>query len=330
MSLAVLWAMLPSAGRGGSVAPTVVTSTANNLPVTPATVRPDTLVATSLDAQLASTTVVVSPASTEAPPTSDPGTSASLDTTSTATNEPVAQSGTEPIAVGIGDSLLVTTARAIPPGQSSITITGADGQPYEATVVMVDREIGVAVLSAGSAAINSYPIGPAASAGDVVTVVGAAPASANVVADAAGHLVLDAWGDDMAEGTPVLNADGYLVGMCTHGSSGPELVSVAKVAAMLKSTKPAKNDPWMGVHVVAGTHATLTVDSVDPNGPAAHAGIVAGDTIAAIDGMAVTSIEQMRMTISGHAVGDAVTLSIVHADQSTADITITLVGAPSM
>jgi hypothetical protein len=33
------------------------------------------------------------------------------------------------------------------------------------------------------------------------------------------------WADSIAEGTPVVNADGLLVGMCSHGSNGPELVS---------------------------------------------------------------------------------------------------------
>lgn len=331
LSLAVLWAMLPSAGRGGLSAPTVVTSTANDLPAAPVTARPDTLVATSIDTGRVPITTVRS-APTTAPVGSDISPTTTLaEPLVTAGSEPLEQGPAEPVAVSIGDSLLVTTARAVPPGRSSITITGADGQAYEATVVMVDRDHGIAVLSSGGAMASTFGIGPAASAGDVVTVLAALPTSVSVRADGAGHLFLDEWTTGMAEGTPVLNADGLLVGMCSHGSSGPELVSVANVATMLKSFKPpATNSPWMGIHVVAGQHGTPTIDSVDPDGPAAEAGLVPGDAIAAVDGAAVATVDQLKTAIAGHAVGDVVTLGITHADQTSADVDITLVAAPSM
>ena len=87
---------------------------------------------------------------------------------------------------------------------------------------------------------TSYGIGPEASPGDSVTIVGADTHAATVSVDADGHLTLDGWSDSHREGTPVVNADGQLVGICSHGSSGPVLVSVANVAAMLPPAKPAK------------------------------------------------------------------------------------------
>ncbi len=326
LSLAVLWAMLPSAGRGGFAAPAAVTSTANELgPFV--TARADTLVATSVDPRVPSTTLrtgsLVAPASQQ---------------TSTTTNStrPVATVGTQaasvelaPVAVGIGDSLVVTTARAVR-GRSVITITGADGQPHDATVLMVDRVLGLALLSADVAAMTtSYGIGPAVNPGDVVTVVGSTSTSANVILDADGHLTLDWWGGSMAEGTPVLNADGQLVGMCSRGSFGTELVSVLNVAAMLPPAKAAKPAPWLGVHGVDG-EGGLTVDGVDPNGPAAAVGVIAGDVIAAVDGIAVTTVDGMKAVIAQHAPDDVVILTVTHADLTAVDVAVTLGTAPSM
>ncbi len=327
LSLAVLWAMLPSAGRGGQAAPTVVTSRANDPSSSVITVRPATLVATSLDSRVPSN----SPAQTG--PLSAP---ASGDSTTTTLDRPQGTVGTQgselvetPVAVGIGDSLVITTARAVR-GRTSMTVTGADGQQHDATVLMVDTHLGLAVLSADPAAtVTAYGIGPAASPGDVVTVMGATPASASVGVDALGRLTLDSWAGKVAEGTPVVNADGLLVGMCSHGSSGPELVSVANVGAMLPPTKPQAT-PWLGVHVVANDQGVPTIDAVDPNGPAAAVGLVPGDVIVAVDGTAVPSVDQLKMAIAGHVPTDAITLTVTHADQSSTDVAVTLGTAPSM
>ncbi len=328
LSLAVLWAMLPSAGRGSQAAPTVVTSTANDLASPGITARPDTLVATSVDDRLPSTTLrtgsLNAPASQDSTPTTSDTTEPTASSHSAATIE------VAPMAVGIGDSLVITTARAVE-GRSFITLTGADGLPHNATVLMVDRELGLAVLSADvSGLTTSYGIGPAANPGDVVTVLGATPTSANVTIDADGHLMLDAWAESMAEGTPVLNADGQLVGMCSRGSSGAELVSVANVGAMLAPAKPAKPAPWLGVRAVIGEQGALIVDRLDPDGPAAAVGVVLGDIIGAVDGVAVATVEELRAIIAQHAPDEVVTLTVTHADQTPVDVAVTLGTAPSM
>ena len=328
LSIAVLWAMLPSAGHGGSAAPTVVNSTANSVSGPVVTVRPETLVATSLDLRLPATTVPAVPVTT---------TSSEVSTTTTLESSPPTagpqledQVDATPVAVSISDSLVITTARAVPTGSSSITLTGTDGQPHDATVLMVDRDLGLAVLSNDATASVPYGIGPARAPGDVVTVLGALPTSANVRVDASGRLTLDAWADSMAEGTPVVNADGLLVGMCSHGSAGPELVSVANVAAMLHAPRPAKAGPWLGVHVADGDRGAPVVDRIDPNGPAAAAGIVTGDAITAVDDIPVGGVDQLKAALAGHSPADTVTLTITHADQTSSQVSVTLGTTPSM
>jgi S1-C subfamily serine protease len=328
LSLAVLWAMLPSAGRGGTAAPTVVASTAKPLSGTVITARADTLVATSVDDRVPSTTLR---AGTVATP-------ASVDSTSTSEERPPETIGTQgselneapPVAVGVGDSLVITTARAVQ-GRTTITLTGTDGQPHDATVVMVDRDLGLAVLSADVAGMPaSFGLGPAANPGDVVTVMGATPTSANVGISEDGHLTLDSWDESTAEGTPVVNADGLLVGICSHGASGPELVSVASVAAMLPPAKSKSTTPWLGLHLATGAQGALTIDWVSPDGPSAAVGLGVGDVITAVDDVPIANVEELKAAIAAHVPTDVITLSVIHTDQTTADVEVTLSTAPSM
>ena len=326
LSLAVLWAMLPSAGRDGDAAPTAVTSTAKGLSGTSITVRPETLVATSIALDLPSTSFFTQSTGT---PASEEITNTTFARTPTTDGTQTSQLEAAPVAVGIGDSLIVTTARAVE-GRTSITLTDANGQEHDATVLMVDAHLGLALLSANAAAMTtSYGIGPEASPGDAVTVMGATPTAATISLDADGHLTLDGWADSAAEGTPVVNADGQLVGICSHGSSGPVLVSVANVGAMLPP-KPTKIASWVGLHITADDQGALVIDRVAEDGPSATSGIVVGDVITAVDGVAVTSVDQVKAAIVAHVPDDIVTLTVTHADQTTADVAVTVGTAPSM
>jgi S1-C subfamily serine protease len=326
LSLAVLWAMLPSAGRDSDAAPTVVTSTAKALSAS-SIVRPETLVATSIAVDAPSTSFRTGSTST---PASEEMTNTTFARTPTTEGTQISQLEAAPVAVGIGDSLIVTTARAVE-GRTSITLTDANGQAHDATVLMVDTRLGLALLSADAAAMTtSYGIGPEASPGDAVTVMGATPTSATVSLDADGHLTLDGWSGSTAEGTPVVNADGQLVGICSHGSSGPVLVSVANVGAMLPAAKQAKAAPWMGLHITANDQGALVIDRVADDGPSAAAGIVVGDVITAVNGVAVTSVDQVKAAIVAHAPNDVVTFTLTRADQTSADIAVTVGTAPSM
>ena len=118
--------------------------------------------------------------------------------------------------------------------------------------------------------------------------------------------------------------------MCSHGASGPELVSVANVVAMLPASKPATPDPWVGVHVVDNDQDAPMIDVVNAAGPAAAAGIVTDDAITAVNGVPVNSVDELRVAIAAHVPGDIVTLTVLHADQSLTQVDVTLGAAPSM
>ena len=128
----------------------------------------------------------------------------------------------------------------------------------------------------------------------------------------------------------MVNADGQLVGICSHGVIGPELVSVANVGAMLPPAKPAGPRRGWACMSLPTTRVPLSSTGSDPDGPAAAVGIVVGDVITAVDGVAVANVDELKAAIAAHAPDDVVTLTITHADQTSADVAVTLGTAPSM
>jgi S1-C subfamily serine protease len=99
---------------------------------------------------------------------------------------------------------------------------------------------------------------------------------------------------------------------------------------MLQSTRPAQNSPWLGVHVFVGDQGALVVDWVGPDGPSAAVGLVAGDSITAVDGVAIDGVDELKTAVAKHAPGDVITLTITHADQTSTDVAVTLGTAPNM
>jgi S1-C subfamily serine protease len=102
-------------------------------------------------------------------------------------------------------------------------------------------------------------------------------------------------------GVAIASNVGTMPGLGSNGlgSSGSSTVAGAQLA-----------------HVYAGT-------------PAASAGLVAGDTITAIDGVAVTSADVLSTAISGHKPGDSVSVTWTDASGSTQSATVKLAQGPA-
>ena len=58
--------------------------------------------------------------------------------------------------------------------------------------------------------------------------------------------------------------------------------------------------------------------------------MIAGDVITAVGGTTVANVEQLKAAIATHVPTDVVTLTIVHADQTSSDVPLTLGTAPSL
>jgi len=75
--------------------------------------------------------------------------------------------------------------------------------------------------------------------------------------------------------------------------------------------------------------AGAEIAGVTANGPAAAAGLVAGDTITAIDGTAVSSTTALQTAIKGHQPGDKVTVTWTDTSGQSHTATVTLTTGPA-
>ena len=233
-------------------------------------VRPETLVATSLDLRLPTTTAPCRGChdrrlrrSAPRPP---------LESSPPTVSTQLGENGSTPtpVAVSVSDSFVITHRRAVPSGRTSITLAGADGQPHD-----VDGPDGRSRPRSRRAVEPTRPrpgpygIGPRPwHLATSVTVLGALPTSANVSVDAAGRLTLDAWADSMAEGTPVVNADGLLVGMCSHGSAGPSWQRGQRaLPCCTRSSRRRPHRGWAFMSPMAIDGAPATIASTSTGRP---------------------------------------------------------------
>jgi S1-C subfamily serine protease len=327
LSLVVLWAMLPSTSGGGTASPIALTSVANDAVAASTRMQNETFLVASTSVGLVPSTLRAT-TDHNAPTTAQPARTTisrptATTTKQTTTKQTTVQGPRTPVAVAVSDTLIITTANAVA-GRKVITIVGPDGKPYDVAVLRVDQASGLAMLAPDSSGMATpYDVGPAVAVGDTVTIAGSEHVTATVSVDGEGRLTLDAWGSEPAEGTPVLNGSGLLVGVCTHGPSGPSFISVSK--AETSALLPPPTTPpvaWLGVHLVD----TLVgaIDAVAPGSPAATAGLQIGDTITAIDGLPITTNEQLTTALAAHAPGDNIGLIVVRADHSTADVAVML------
>jgi S1-C subfamily serine protease len=141
------------------------------------------------------------------------------------------------------------------------------------------------------------------------------------------HIRLDIGLGSREEGGPVLDAAGGLLGISTLGPRRRVLVipaeTVERVLEPLLTTGRVERG-WLGAAVQpvlvpetlqaeAGQTLGLMVIGVTGDGPAAQAGILAGDILLGVDGAAVGSPSQLARILGAAAVGSTVVLRLIRA-----------------
>jgi S1-C subfamily serine protease len=160
-------------------------------------------------------------------------------------------------------------------------------------------------------------------------------------------------------GGPLYDSQGEVIGIDTAGSNGPTVDSYAipignalSVVSQIQSGQETSTvqigaSAFLGVEVAsAGSSqdgaafpgsgsdpnasgvAGATVSDVVSGGPAASAGLQAGDTITAIDGTQIGSADQISAVMSQHNPGDSVDLSWIDSSGSSHSATVTLGDSP--
>jgi S1-C subfamily serine protease len=80
--------------------------------------------------------------------------------------------------------------------------------------------------------------------------------------------------------------------------------------------------------VSAGNGGSATVGQVEPDSPAANAGLAPGDTITSIDGQSVNSVNDIIAALDSHHPGDSVTVTWQDGSGQQHQATVKLIAGP--
>ncbi|KQY63647.1 hypothetical protein ASD30_01170 [Nocardioides sp. Root140] len=147
-------------------------------------------------------------------------------------------------------------------------------------------------------------------------------------------------------GGPMYDAEGEVVGITTAAASnGTRSYAIPIDTALAVAQKIESGDEsgtvqigpnaFLGISIAAttgaangGTGSGATVAGVEDDGPAAGAGIVAGDTITAVGDATVGSAEDLLAAVADHEPGDSVQIAWTDASGATHQQTVTLAESP--
>jgi S1-C subfamily serine protease len=291
-----------------------------------------------------------------------------VDITATGTGasqqSPFGQGSSQSTATGSGfvvDSQghIVTAAHVID-GAKSIKVTFSDGVTRTATLAGKDDATDVAVLKVDPSGLTLHPLTLGSSAalgvGDALVAIGSPfgyeeSVSTGIVSGVDrtiqapnGYTVAHAIQTDAAlnpgnSGGPILDSSGHVVGIADQiatggtdqGSGVGFAVPIDLVAGELNQLEAGKtvSHAYLGVGTGQSTGTTgALVGSVVAGGPAASAGLKAGDIVTAIDGKKITGSSDLVAAIAGVHPGDQIKLT-VHRGSDTLTLTATLGTQPT-
>jgi putative serine protease PepD len=318
LSVALLWAMLPSAG---GPAPLAVQSTrldivpaSRSIAPAPSNTRatisaPATSVrSSSIDSTVLASTTTQTPQVTQVPAQ----TSVIVVTTVVTSPQGV------PAAVALsGADYAITTASAAT-AQTTMSVALLDGPTVTVEVILVDQATGLAVVDLPDGVSVEPRAMSSGRDGESVSILGATPADA-VLTMSSGAMVieLDA-AVTVAEAAPVINGAGQLVGLCTWNAGSASVVPLDAAESLRLAAEKTQPEPWLGIKLGGDPMSPLTVAEALADGPAASAGLQAGDTITAIDGTAVTIAAQLKDAVAALDPGATVLIEVRRSDGTMA------------
>jgi len=246
---------------------------------------------------------------------------------------------------------VIVASEQVFPKTEAVEIVVADGRRIAAKVAGRDRGTNVVALRLDAPVDVALPAAAEPQLGAITLALGAGPSGAPIArlgvvrslgpawhSLAGGHIdrriTLDFLIGRAAEGGPVLDASGRLLGMSTGGPGGRALVipaaTVERVLDPLLATGRIDRG-WLGValHPVTLPEAAkaegdqqrgLMVMQVAQDGPAAKAGVLAGDILVAVDGAPAARPTEISRRFGAESIGKQVELRLV---RSGAPLTLT-------
>lgn len=231
------------------------------------------------------------------------------------------------------------------------------GQTLRATLAGRDPGTNVAVLRLPSAIATSLPQPAEAKAGALAVVIGntseglsahldvirsVGPAWESMAGSTIDCRILLAGRIGRDEGGPVLSASGGLFGMSTRGAGRASLVIPASTIGRAVTTlleKGGVERGWLGVALrpvalpeslrpARQQRSGMMVMEVSDGGPAAKAGIVAGDIILSAGNSAANRYGAIARQLGANAIGKLVPLAIARAG-AVVNVDVTVEARPA-
>jgi S1-C subfamily serine protease len=281
----------------------------------------------------------------------------------TVATQPVGASGggaafADGVVVGSG-GLILTSAHAVE-GASQLRIGLADGRGFDAVIAGSDPAHGLVALRAvgatGLTALSPAPdlpqvgdtaiavfrppsgglsvgVGSVSAVGEAITVDAT---TGQMVSDA---ITVDASTEPGADGAPVLNTSGQLIGLVSLVTAAPAppgitALSLAAARQLISAVGAGAAQPQGTFGVVAsyldpahaaalGLPSGALIESVTAGGPAALAGLQAGDIVTQVNGTAIDATHSFDPESLGLTPGERVALNVVRAG-ATLGLTLTV------
>jgi len=266
----------------------------------------------------------------------------------------------DPSGLVLTNAHVVSRARAV-------SVELADGRRFQARILGADAGFDLAVLKIDAADLPVAPLGDSSQlqVGQFVAAIGnpygldhtvtvgvISALNRPIAGSEAGYtqpmIQTDAAINPGNSGGPLIDLAGNVIGINTlvaapagvpaQGLGFAVPVNTARrIAGQLASQGRVTQTglPYLGVRITdAGGRSTPGVDygalivQVEPNGPAAQAGLRAGDVVTAVDGHDVYSVDHLLQQLLQHKPGDRVTVQAVRSGQ-TITVTVALGEAPS-
>ena len=248
-------------------------------------------------------------------------------------------------------------------GATSITVSIPDGRTFNATLVGTDPDSDLAVIKINGDNLPTVSFGnsSAMSRGNWVLALGNAlaldggptvtqgiiSATGRSIQESSGVTLYDLIQTDAAinpgnSGGPLINLNGEVIGINTAKVSSVDVSGIG-FAISSDSAKPVIDEliaqgyvsrPYLGVSLVTVTPAianyySLSTDTgalisqIEQNGPAAKAGLMAGDVITAIDGQEITTADDVVTAIDNLSIGDTIQVKFYRGnDLQSAAVTL--------
>ena len=239
------------------------------------------------------------------------------------------------------DGLLLTNSHVVH-GARAIRASFADGHSYEADLIGEDPDTDIAVIRIGAAGLTPVKLGSsrAVRVGQLAIAIGNPygfqhTVTAGVVSalgrslrSQTGRLIDDVLQTDAAlnpgnSGGPLVNSRGEAIGVNTAIIPGAQgicfatAIDTVKWVAMQLLRDGRVRRGFLGIaganvplarrmarhFSLANTHA-VRVESVEKDGPAARAGVKAGDRIVSFAGAAVNGIDDLHRVLTGERIGE--------------------------